>query len=180
MSDLRERVEKALGYVRFHAVLSNDPSDQIHATERTLVEVLARLDAAAPSAMAATTGDTNGLSDGHIDQSVCAGEPSQEEAALQAIEGDNYEAWSKENLILTLKAVKRGRDRLRAMLAAAPQAAPVEETAPYGWIVERDSEIDGPEFFLTEKQARENASLGMADTHVFPVYERHHMKREQS
>jgi hypothetical protein len=37
------------------------------------------------------------------------------------------------------------------------------------WIVARDNQSDGPELFLTEKAAQENACLGVADAHIYPA-----------
>lgn len=40
---------------------------------------------------------------------------------------------------------------------------------PRAWMVVRDS-CDKPEFFKTEEEARKNACLGLADTHIIPLY----------
>ena len=43
---------------------------------------------------------------------------------------------------------------------------------PIAWMVTRDSEVDGPELFLTEDEANKNACLGLSTTHVIPLYRR--------
>jgi len=61
-------------------------------------------------------GEKHGLHDGLRDESSRMA--TTEAQTLAAIEGDDYEAWSKDDLISTLKVIKRGRDRLREELAA--------------------------------------------------------------
>jgi hypothetical protein len=48
---------------------------------------------------------------------------------------------------------------------------PPASELPIAWMVTRDSH-NGPELFLTEKAAYENARLGLSDTHVIPLYRR--------
>jgi hypothetical protein len=43
---------------------------------------------------------------------------------------------------------------------------------PVAWMVTRDSEVDGPVLSLTEEAANQNACLGLARTHVTPLYRR--------
>jgi hypothetical protein len=41
---------------------------------------------------------------------------------------------------------------------------------PLAWMVTRDSDHEPPEFFLTEQQARLNASLGQNKTRITPLF----------
>lgn len=49
---------------------------------------------------------------------------------------------------------------------------------PIAWMVARDSECDPPEFFLSESDANKNASLGLAHTHVYPLFKAFHNTKE--
>jgi hypothetical protein len=45
-----------------------------------------------------------------------------------------------------------------------------ESPLPVKWMVTRDSDVDKPEYFDTEQDARANACLGVVDTHIHPLY----------
>lgn len=43
---------------------------------------------------------------------------------------------------------------------------------PVAWMVERDTEYESREFFLSEEEANKNAALGVVHTRISPLYKK--------